>query len=235
MPPRKRPAAGKSNGTEPKGKKSVKSSAVSYLDVSTEVGRQAWSKYVKLVERGMVILTPAIDKKGFVLGEVVLRVLDTAVHQTGLFVQAEVAAWENVASKKEMKVLHEKDCLAHLCKSMGSCKSGVDTKKVIHLREWKVLKPDALDEKYITAEQRRALTKKLKSNDGKAVTEVDDDDDDDDEDDDEEEEDKDKRTSTGKGYSSMKKKKKESEDEEEDDDDDDEDEEEKPPQKKTNT
>ena len=69
-----------------------KSSQINYLDVSTESGRHVFKKFAKAVTAGSAIVTPAIDKKGFVLGEVVLRVLDTAEHQSGLYVQAEVAA-----------------------------------------------------------------------------------------------------------------------------------------------
>ena len=70
---KKRPAASKANGSEPKrGKKSVrKSSGINYLDVSTESGRQAFQKFAKLVDVGSALVTPAIDKDGFILGEVV--------------------------------------------------------------------------------------------------------------------------------------------------------------------
>ena len=189
MSSKNRPAAKQAKSSEPKaGKKSViKSSSVNYLDASTDHGKQAFLKYVKLVAVGSVLVTPAIDKDGFVLGEVVLQILDTVVHQSGLYVQAKVAAWSNSSAKNEMKFLHGKDCLAHLCKSMGSCKSSIDDDKVVHIREWKVLDPAALDEKYITPDQRRALTKKTKTSSGKTVTEADDDDEEDDDDDDEEE------------------------------------------------
>ena len=129
---KKRPAASKKDGPEPKWpkKSQQKSSNINYLDVSIESGRHVFKKFAKAVTVGAAIVTPAIDKEGFVLGEVVLKVLDIAEHQSGLYVQAEVAAWSNSASKKEMKVLHGKDCLAHLCKSTGSCKSSIDDKKV---------------------------------------------------------------------------------------------------------
>jgi hypothetical protein len=212
----KRPASATAKGSEPKGKKS-KSSCINYLDVNTDFGRPAWNKYSKLVEPGMAIVTPAIDSRGFVMGEVVLQVLDTAVHQSGLFVQAVVAAWENAAAKKEMNILQEKDCLAHLCKTTGSCKGGVDTQKVVHIREWKVVKPEALDEKYITPDQRRFLMKKVKEPSGKSITEADEDEEDDkDDDDDEGEEEATPMKATGKGKGGTKRARDADEDEDDD-------------------
>ena len=227
MTPRKKPAApgGKgSSQTGPEPNRKTRSSNNSCLDVATPSGQQHFKKYSGMVKRGMALVTPAVDSDGFVLGEVILRVLDTAKHQSGLYVLAELAAWSNGAAKTEMNILSGKGCLVHLCKTLGACKDTTDAQKVTHLREWKVAPVAALDEKYVTPDQRHNLTKKLKEREGKAVTEAHDEDDDEgDEGEDEGGNDDEHKPAKQKKKDSDKKNKKDSDDEEDDEDEDDED------------
>ena len=102
---------------------------------------------------------PALDKNGFVLGEVLFKVKDTVQHKTGVYVQVELISWSSKEAKAEMKVMSRKDALLHLCKTTSSCKSSVEERKVVHIREWKIVSAKAVDEDYVTAIQRREMIK----------------------------------------------------------------------------
>ena len=96
MPPRKRPAA-KSSGSQKAKSQSgdKKSDEVNFLDTNTEQGVKLFAKYSKEVLPGRALITPALDKNGFVLGEVLFKVKDTVQHKTGLYVQVELISWSS--------------------------------------------------------------------------------------------------------------------------------------------
>ena len=74
MPPRKRPAA-KSSGSQKAKSQSgdKKSDEVNFLDTNTEQCVNLFAKYSKEVLPGRALIMPALDKNGFVLGEVLLK------------------------------------------------------------------------------------------------------------------------------------------------------------------
>ena len=172
MPPRKRPSGNSSGAAKASSQKQTgkKSNEVDFLDTNTEEGVKLWPKFAKEVQPGKALIMPALDKNGFVLGEVLLKVLDTVQHKSGLYVQVELISWSSKEAKAEMKILSSKDALLHLCKTTSSCKSSLEEKKVLHVREWKIVAAKAVDEDYVTAPQRRELMKQVSKVKGTGVT-----------------------------------------------------------------
>ena len=78
---KKRPgAAGKAREPKPKVRQS---SFIPFLDVTQEVGQQNFKKHADTVARNKILVAPVHDKDGYLIGEAIFRVLDTAPHRAG--------------------------------------------------------------------------------------------------------------------------------------------------------
>ena len=97
MPPRKRPSGKSSGSAKASSQKQTgkKSNEVDFLDTNTEQGVKLWPKFSKEVQLGKALIMPALDKNGFVLGEVLFKVMDTVQHKAGLYVQVELISWSS--------------------------------------------------------------------------------------------------------------------------------------------
>ena len=112
-------AAGKAREPKPKVKQS---SFIPFLDVTQDTGQQNFKKYADKVDHNKILVAPVYDKDGYLIGEAIFRVLDTAPHRAGLYALCELVIADTREAAKELKHVKPGGSMIHLCKSGSSSK-----------------------------------------------------------------------------------------------------------------
>ena len=115
----------------------------------SEVTQTSYGKSCGKAQAGNGLIVVAWNSKGYRLGEVLYRILDTMSHKTGLIVEA-----SRMVSSVQMREGHgcsspPETCLLHLCKRSPCAYIGRDDGTVAHVTEWKAFAPSALHEPWV--------------------------------------------------------------------------------------
>ena len=130
-------------------KELVVSSEVAYHDLDERHSNERYREINKEVVSGKSLVFPYYDAEGFKVCEAVSKVLDVAEHRNGLMVEVQFVASDKRAPQELTQLKEDGDVLLHLCKSTSSCKAMTSKQNLIHLREWKCVDPEQLDESWI--------------------------------------------------------------------------------------
>ena len=118
----------------------------------SESSHISYRESAERVRPGNGLIVVAWNAKGYRLGEILYRLLDTMSHKTGLVVEV-----MRLTSSVQMRVRHaninsSKECLLHLCKRSPCGFIGRDDGTVAHVTEWKAFAPTAVSEPWVDPE-----------------------------------------------------------------------------------
>ena len=115
----------------------------------SEAPQTSYEKSRERVHAGNGLIIVAWNARGYRLGEVLYRILDTMNHRTGLIVEASRMVG-SVRGREGHACSGPPDtCLLHLCKRSPCPYVGKNDGTIAHVTEWKAFSPGALCEPWV--------------------------------------------------------------------------------------